>query len=333
MDVDDRVRAYVGSVIDGCVPERVTAVQRFAAGERHAVFRVTYADAEEASRDVVVRVSLGNDDAEREQAAREARLLDRVRGVAAPRLHDFRLDSPWFDAPIMCMELVPGVQHEMQTVAPDDVELLGGVVGRLHGLPIDDLADVLPDVGPEAYVDARLAQVAAYLPAVREPLPASVQGRLRDGVRRVHADRPTVGPDERLVLLHGDIATDNVIWSPAPVLIDWEYARVGDPADEIAYAFSQSALTAAQRDAFWRGYRATAASASFVDGVLARVAWWEPVTLLGSALWWVERWSHRVDADAAGVIDPAGSRAPDHYLDEALRRLDHFDALLESPQA
>lgn len=59
-----------------------------------------------------------------------------------------------------------------------------------------------------------------------------------------------------------------------------------------------------------------------------RVRWWEPVLLLGSALWWLERWSWRTAAAGAGRVDPSAPKAPDYYLDHALRRLDRFDAAL-----
>lgn len=84
------------------------------------------------------------------------------------------------------------------------------------------------------------------------------------------------GCTEALVLHHGDLGPGNILW-PGPVLIDWEYTRLGDAADEIAYVFDQNGLTPLQRDAFWRGYRPT-------ESVPGRVPWWEPVTLLGSAL-------------------------------------------------
>lgn len=36
------------------------------------------------------------------------------------------------------------------------------------------------------------------------------------------------------------------------MLIDWEYTRLGDPADEIAYLFDQNGLDPSRREAFWR---------------------------------------------------------------------------------
>jgi thiamine kinase-like enzyme len=134
--------------------------------------------------------------------------------------------------------------------------------------------------------------------------------------------------DESLALLHGDIGPGNILWGRDPVLIDWEYARLGDAADEIAYTFDQNRLTAPQREAFWRGYREGTSSPSRLAHVTDRVSWWEPVTLLGSTLWWVERWVRRTDADAAGVVDPVVPREQAYYSTQLLRRLDRLDDLL-----
>src|SRR5688572_6228326 len=83
MDAERRVKAYAGDVVGDCSPDRVTAVSRFASGERHAVYKVSYLDLTGATKKLVVRVSSGNDADERAQAAREARVLEKVQGVAA----------------------------------------------------------------------------------------------------------------------------------------------------------------------------------------------------------------------------------------------------------
>jgi len=133
---------------------------------------------------------------------------------------------------------------------------------------------------------------------------------------------------DHLVLLHGDVASANVLWSQTPALIDWEYARLGDPADEVAYVFGQHGFTDPQRAAFWSGYR-SAATHPRLDHVVERARWWEPVLLLGSALWWLERWSRSADADAAGHVDRSVPRPLTYYLEHATRRLDRFDEAIE----
>lgn len=298
------------------------------------MFKVSYVGSAGDPHDVVVRAALGNDDHERAQGAREAAVLDKVQGVAAPRLHDFRPTSAWFDAPTMCMDFVPGRHRQLAVVGPADVERLGSVVGWVHERPVDELRARLPEPRPDTtYRDGRIEQVLGYLPSARDPLPVAVQDRLKQtslfvqGSLEATRDDPAF-TDERPVLLHGDVASGNVIWSPTPVLIDWEYARLGDPADEIAYTFSQNGLDPTQRDAFWNGYRHSIGPHFPLADLVDRVRWWEPVTLLGSALWWIERWSRRADADAAGAVDPSAPRSQRHYLDNALRRMDRLDELL-----
>ncbi|MEO6350050.1 MAG: phosphotransferase [Candidatus Limnocylindrales bacterium] len=184
------------------------------------------------------------------------------------------------------------------------------------------------------HAEGRLRHILHGLPWARDPLPAWLRARLRHAADAIGSgwdtrrDAESFRTDETLALLHGDIALGNVLWGPNPVLIDWEYARLGDPSDEIAYLFDQNGLAAPQRDAFWRGYRARISSEARLAPVIERVNWWEPLTLLGSTLWWVERWVRRADADAAGSIDPAVPREAGYYLDQVVRRLDRLEPLL-----
>lgn len=329
------IREYAAEVV-GCTPDRVTTVSRFEDGNRHDVYKVTCLGADGAAEDLVVRVSLGDDPAERSQAEREARVLEKVGGVAAPRLRDFRLTSPWFATPVLSMSFVPGHQLELSTATSAEIEQLGSVVARVHGQPVDALTQSLSEIGTiVSYADGRLQSILTGLRWVRDPLPAPLRDRLRDAAdsigtgweTRRAAESFTTG--ETLALLHGDIALGNIPWDPDPVFIDWEYARLGDPSDEIAYLFDQNGLAVPQREAFWRGYQARISSEVRLAHVIERVSWWEPLTLLGSALWWVERWVRRTEADAATTDDPAVPRDAGYYFDQVLLRKDRLEPLLD----
>ena len=119
-----------------------------------------------------------------------------------------------------------------------------------------------------------------------------------------------------------------MLWNPSPYLIDWEYARLGDPADEIAYTFDQNALTASQREAFWAGYARGLGDQSQPSDVIERVRWWEPVTLLGSTLWWVQRWVRRSEVESGGHQDAGVPRELAYYLDHVTRRIDRLETML-----
>ena len=321
------INEYASAVV-GCPVDRITAVTRFPAGNRHAVHRVSYLDATGDTKDVVVRVLAGGEAADHGQADREAAALETVAGVAGPVVYDFSRKSRWFDAPAMCMQFLPGRQRKLNSATPTEIARLASIVAWVHGRPTDDLAQSLDEPGNVAsYAADRLQSITSTLAWARDPLPAPLQAQLRQAADWLDArsedafGAESFRTDETLRLLHGDIADDNVLWGPRPALIDWEYTRLGDAADEIAYLFDQNALTRAQRHAFWEGYRQSAGTDVRLDHISARVNWWEPMTLLGSALWWVERWVRRAEFDAVGAIDPEVTRHAGYYFDHLARRL------------
>ena len=331
------IRGYAAAVV-GCSPDRIAAVSRFEDGNRHEVYKVSYVDAGGADADLVVRVSFGDDPAERAQAEREARVLEKVGGVAGPHLYDCSVTSRWFETPALSMAFVPGRQLVLGDATSAEIEKLGSVVAWVHAQPVDDLAEVLSETSDVAsYAAGRMRSILAGLPWVREPLAAPIRERLAHAARGVEQswedwrDGGSFDTGEKVALIHGDIAFGNVLWGPEPVLIDWEFARLGDPADDIAYLFDQNELTATQRSAFWRGYRACRSNDAHLAHVVDRATWWEPLTLLGSALWWVERWVRRTEGDATGTIDRAVSRDPGYYYDHVIRRLDRLDGLMRRP--
>ena len=312
---DAAVRDYVADVV-GVDAGRITGVHRFAAGERHVMHLVSYrGDEAPTGRAVVVRAARSGDSGERASFEREGAVLAKVSDIAGPGVLDGCLERAGFPGPVMCLQHVEGVTRELASASSPDIERLGALVGWLHALPVDDLDRWFPGPGAgREYVSWRIDLDARKLAAVRDPLPAAVQQRLRVTWERVHERSAPESDDAARSLLHGDVATNNVVWSaPGPVLIDWEYARLGDPADEVAYVFGQNDLPASLRAAFLRGY-AGSRPAEAVAAVQQRAAWWEPVNLLGSVLWWIERWS-----------DPGAPKAASHYLAEALARLERLE--------
>lgn len=303
---------------------RVGAITRYPRGENHAVYRVHCMDRSDVERDVVVRIANADSGGDRARAERESAVLARLGGVASPRLLDQRAGGPFGGHAVMCLEHVDGSSQPLDTAPPERLAALGAAVRRTHSTPVDDLAVVLhaaPDLS--AYVAERGQSMLARMPLVRDPLPAPVQGRLREVAAWVEdaVDQlQTSSPPAAGRLLHGDVSAGNVLWTPRPVLIDWEYARVGDPADEIGYVFGQNALSRDQRDGFLRGYAGGLEPAPLAR-LVERVAIWEPLTLFGSALYRVDLWSRRVRAAAGGSVDLSAPKEPSYYLEHAVRYL------------
>lgn len=330
------VRAYVAEIA-GCSEDAVRGMTRFDDGNRHEVYKASYVTRSSDVVDLVVRVSLADDPQERLQVEREAAVLRAVDGVGAPRLVDFRLTSPWFAAPVLATEFVPGHTFDVASGSLTQLERLGSVVAGVHALDATALREVLGTDGTiQAYAESRLRHILGGLPWAREPLSATLRDRVGRAALLIeqswnrYQHSKSFDTDEPLALLHGDIALGNVLWSENPVLIDWEYARIGDRSDEMAYLFDQSDLTSRQRDAFWRGYRPQRQESASIDDVIDRVSWWEPLTLLGSTLWWIERWIRRLDADAAGAPDPAVPKEPEYYIERVRSRADRLETLIQA---
>jgi aminoglycoside phosphotransferase (APT) family kinase protein len=335
--VDERqvaaVRGYASEVL-ACPVEAVTAISRFEHGNRHAVYRVTCA-VEANAHDVVVRVSFGGDSVDVAQAEREAAALKVVGRHAAPDLFDFRATSAWFDTPAMCMQYLPGPSRDLDAVELVELRELAGLVAWVHQRPPDALDLSLgPQTTATAYAEDRLSSILATLAWARDPLPGELQRCLRRAAEDVTAslmdaqDAPSFSAAGALSLLHGDVGPGNVLWSPSPCLIDWEYTRLGDPADEIAYLFDQNALTASQREAFWAGYADGPGDSAHESEVAERVQWWEPVTLLGSTLWWVERWVRRSEMESGVHADAGVPRERAYYFERVTNRIERLGGLL-----
>jgi len=332
----EAVRSYVAEVM-GWSPADITDLTRFGTGERHAVYRVSYVDSLGRTRDVVVRILYSGAPEDRAMAQREATALEVVGGIAAPRLYDFRAESAWFDTPVMCLEYVAG-SHEADLggQATDRVRQLGELMGRLHTLRLHDLVESFPPPSNLAvYAHEYLESILARIAAVENALPGGLQVRMRRAADIFARHREPVqrsdafSTDEPPALLHGDVGPSNVLWAHGPVLIDWEYARLGDPADDIAYIFVQNGLNGAHRQAFWAGYQISSRERS-AEFLVERAEWWEPAGLLGSVTWWAERFALRAEAEAKGRGDPSVPRQLAYYLEQLEWRLNRFTELADA---
>ena len=325
------VRHYAAEVLGRDSTE--AEVSRFSAGERHAVYRVSFSEPAGVIR-VVVRILHSAHDHDVVMAEREAAVLHMVGGRGAPHLYDFRRQSGWFDTPAMCLEYVAGESTVLTHLPPHALTLLGLLVGRVHTLWVGDLAPWLSlPTDLFGYAEQRADSILANMDRVDESVPDALRTRLEGAAQVVRALRARVRHLEcfpslgSVALLHGDLGPGNVLWSKEPVLIDWEYTRVGDPADELAYLFDQNELDSEQRQAVWAGYRQVDTDRPW-EALEERVRWWEPVQLLGSALWWTERFVARAAAEATGNIDPSVPKDEAHYQSHIAARLDRFDALV-----
>jgi aminoglycoside phosphotransferase (APT) family kinase protein len=162
---------------------------------------------------------------------------------------------------------------------------MGRALAAIHAIDLEAhyLHSLLPAPSPDQTpAQMRLDQFEADLDRIGEPHPA-----LELALRWLRRNEPP--PPDRLALLHGDYRIGNMVVAEQGLagILDWEFAHLGDPAEDLgwplvrAWRFKMDHLRfggISQAAPFLQAY-ATASGAS-IDP--ARVFYWE---VLGNVSW------------------------------------------------
>ena len=167
-------------------------------------------------------------------------------------------DEHWFGTKALFLDHLPSTTLQAQLEAGGDPDAATTGLCQLMA----DVAAIGPEALPgvpcpsdwDAYIDAKLAAWRAIADEHVEALPV-----IRYLVAWMDAHRPPQAPFR---LVHGDLQAANVLVTPdgAWHLIDWEFARIGDPREDLGYynAYSGAVppnLVARDVDAFLAGFR------------------------------------------------------------------------------
>ncbi|HWL61972.1 MAG TPA: aminoglycoside phosphotransferase family protein [Steroidobacteraceae bacterium] len=117
------------------------------------------------------------------------------------------------------------------------IEQLGRRLAILHSLPVP--AGVVAADAP-AMADGYLA-----VTRTRDQAVASAQQSLANEIRQITDD--LAADTQRSVLVHGDLMASNLL-GPLPVLVDWEYAQLAEPAWDLACLLSYYPFLEARQD-------------------------------------------------------------------------------------
>ena len=195
----------------------------------------------------------------------EARALALLNGSGlAPRLLGHRHAE-------LTMETIAGRALPLKNLTPRQGRQLGAALRCVHD------SRRLATGGRSVWA-SRARSLAGY--ARRrltdlEPVPPACAA-IADVARRQLVTSRT---DERTPfrMLHGDLTDGNILWTPRPVFIDWEFWRTGDPAEDLAYLAVLNGLPAALERAVLDGYG--------LAGMAVRVDRWRVFCALDAALW------------------------------------------------
>jgi aminoglycoside phosphotransferase (APT) family kinase protein len=211
-----------------------------------------------------------------EALAREAEALAAVAG------------RPWAPALVrhrpgeLVTARVAGAPRDPAALGAADARRLGAVLRDVHGVR------TAPAPGLAAYRAGRVRDAEAALAGTPDA-----------GLARRVAGSPPA-PDGALALLHGDLVAANVLWtaSGGPVLIDWEFHRMGDPAEDLAYLAELNGLPDPVLAAILDGYAEPA--------VAARVEGWRGLAAADAGGWYL---AHGMPDEAERMLARARGRA------------------------
>jgi aminoglycoside phosphotransferase (APT) family kinase protein len=200
-------------------------------------------------------------------------------------------------AGVLVLALAPGTTRPLARASGSELTALGRAVRRVHDSRRTATGRWPDWRSPARSLTAYRARVAAEasgwaLGAGRRELAAAVVARL--------PPLPAEAGRAPFARLHGDLWSENVLWQDdgRVRLVDWEYSRQGDPAEELAYLAELDGLDDAALDALLAGYGA--------DAPRARVAAWRPLCALMAGLWFAAR---GLDRQAGPLLARAAARS------------------------
>lgn len=227
-------------VSPGAVPTEVT---RLVGGLGSSMHRIDIRTAQGGSASFVLRRYLTEWGHTGEIAFREALTLDALRGsgVTAPEMLWVDPEGRVFDRPALAMTLLPGSTRLPSGEAPETrawAEPLADALVDVHAVDPDVVSHL-----PTTTLDQQVEKVRRHdgAPKTSPHLDADA---LNAAIGRL---LPGVSPG-RQTLIHGDFHNGNTLRGTDGVtvtgVVDWPFARIGDPRADAVYAEYDTTLVA-----------------------------------------------------------------------------------------
>lgn len=238
-------------------------------------------------------VVIGDDGAPRAEKRGDPAALDREAAALAAVT-----GRPWAPAllrhepGLLVTARVPGGPRDLAALGPADARRLGAVLREVHDTRSSAVGGLwwwrVPARDLTTYREGRVRDAEAALAGTPDA-----------GLPHRFAAEP-VPPGDAFGLLHGDLVAANVLWPPGggPVLIDWEFHRMGDPAEDLAYLAEVNALPDAVLAAVVEGHG--------MPGIAARVDGWRGLAAADAGGWYLGQGMHD---DAERMLARARARA------------------------
>lgn len=189
---------------------------------------------------------------------------------------------------------VPGAPRPLAGLDGAGARALGAVLRELHETR-------RAASGGLWWWEAPAADLAAYRAGRVADAEAALRGTPGEGLalRATSPAAPGAGGPEPFRMLHGDLVAENIVWSPSgPVLIDWEFRRMGDPAEDLAYLAELNGLPPGVVAGVLAGYG--------LPGMGERMEGWRGLVAADAGGWYL---AQGMSAEAAAMLARARARA------------------------
>lgn len=260
-------------------PEAVSVSARALVGGLDTATYVVRLEHQGASQDVVVRIYREYEHDAVEAVRREFAALTAVSsaGVLAPRPILADPSGNITGEPLFVMSFIPGAPLPPGPDGDPWAQQMADGLARVHGTPLGRLpAEFRRGETPAE----RVARIVSSPPKKSDALWERVVAVLPRAVESVTANAPT--------LIHGDYWFGNTIWLDGRLngIIDWDGARIADPALDVSIARNDIMVFSGPRmaDIFLERYERA-------RGPLAGLVFWDLVACLSPIKWlagWVE---------------------------------------------
>jgi aminoglycoside phosphotransferase (APT) family kinase protein len=227
-----------------------------------------------------------------EALAREAAALALVAGASwAPSLVARRHG-------VLVSSRMPGAPRALAALGSDEARGLGSVLRAAHETRRAGQGGLWWWAGPATtltgYRAARLRDAEGALAGTGHA------GLAARAAAAAAAPEPEASSDP-FRLLHGDLVEVNIVWDgSSPALVDWEFCRMGDPAEDLAYLVELNAIPPDLVAALLRGYGPPAMD--------RRVDAWRGLAAADAGAWYL---SEGMEAEAAPLLARAAELAGD----------------------
>lgn len=309
--MDDAARARLGAFLVERLGRDVTVLdcERVAVGHSRAMFRVD----SDAGR-FMVRVEQGG--VFGTSGAEEFRVMQALLDAGYPvaRVRWYEPTGEVLGRPFFVMDFLDAAAaagRDERAMDPTTATAFVAALARLHAFDSDGLASAFDHVPatPGAATHDQIDRWAdVYRGATRARVPL-----LEEAVGWLHHHAP---PLNRLSVVHGDAGPGNVVHDRGEIVAvtDWEFAHLGDPAEDWSFCMSMRGSRTMRREAWLELFRRHA-------GIeLTRGEWryWEAFNLFKGAC---------ANTTCLAVFESGANRAPNmaiigtHLHQAFLRRL------------